>query len=314
MPAADEVWRLQRGSDADCLFFQRMVNGGEPITDKGTRQGIWVGTAGGVLLAHVNSLSADTVLGMLDRGWKAWQELPEERRHLPEDAGLVPAHRWEMSRPEGGLVLERIARDVPEDGDPGAEQLTPWNRDFAWFTREEARAWLPEDPAVGDVHEVPALSALRLARFHLVDNVRGQTLPYATSEIEAAGLETRVLAREGDLVELEIRGETRAASDEWLLGENLWKPGVVHPHGIETRLLGRATYDLGSEAFDAFELIALGRRWGVTQNNGRWREPEPGLIGFHLTLAPPEPTVAPTFIVLYDADWVDFEGTEVENF
>ena len=35
--AADEVWRLQRGSDADCVLFQRWSNGGERITDRGSR-------------------------------------------------------------------------------------------------------------------------------------------------------------------------------------------------------------------------------------------------------------------------------------
>ena len=117
MPVADEVWRLQRGSDADCLFFQKMVNGGRPITDKGTRQGIWVGTAGGVLLAHINSLDADKVLGTLEQGWDAWQELSAGEKRLPDGAALQPRHRWEDSRPYGGMVLERIARDVAGEGD-----------------------------------------------------------------------------------------------------------------------------------------------------------------------------------------------------
>jgi hypothetical protein len=48
--------------------------------------------------------------------------------------------------------------------------------------------------------------------------------------------------------------------------------------------------------------------------NGRGRNQDPGLIGFHLTLAPEKPVISPTFIVLYNADWVDFSGTEVDNF
>jgi hypothetical protein len=188
VPAADEVWRLQRGSDADCLFFQKLVNGGRPITDKGTRQGIWVGTAGGVLLAHVNTQNVGKVLATLELGWAAWQELSPEERHLPEGAGLQPRHRWEDSRPDGGLVLERVARDVPIEGDPHGKPLSPWNLDYAWFTAAEARAWLPEKPRPGDVHPVPAVSARRLARFHLVDNARGQTLPFAESEVLQADL------------------------------------------------------------------------------------------------------------------------------
>lgn len=315
VPAADEVWRLQRGSDADCLFFQKMVNGGKPITDKGTRQGIWVGTAGGVLLARINSNNADKVLATLEKGWEAWEVLSEEQKRLPEEVGLEARHRWENSRPYGGLVLERVVRDVPVEGESGSEPIKPWNIDYAWFTAEEARGWLPADPQPGDVHAVPMVSALRLARFHLVDNVRGQTLPFAEEEVLQADFEVEVARRDGARVLVEIRGATDAeAADEWLLGESLWMPNQVHPHGLQTRIYGQALFDLTQNAFVEFELVALGRRWGRTVMNGRGRNQDPGLIGFHLTLAPEKPAIAPTFIVLYNADWVDFEGTEVDNF
>ncbi len=69
--AADEVWRLQRGSEADCVFFQRMVNGGQRITDRGTRQGTWVCAPGGVVLARCNTRDIDQVLAALDQGLAA---------------------------------------------------------------------------------------------------------------------------------------------------------------------------------------------------------------------------------------------------
>jgi len=59
VPAADEVWRLQRGGDEECLFFQRAVNGGKVITDNRTRQGIYVMSPSGKTLARVNSLDAE---------------------------------------------------------------------------------------------------------------------------------------------------------------------------------------------------------------------------------------------------------------
>lgn len=328
--AADEVWRLQRGQEADCHFFQRAVNGGELITDKGTRQGIWIITPGAELLASINSLDAEAVLRTLERGLVAWHELTPRQHDDVERGGDVkrggdveggghanvaavePEHRWEHSYPEGGLVLERIARDLVPASEPtdDADALPAgskrWNRDFAWFARAETRDWLTEDPRPGEVHGIPAAAALRLARFHLVDNVRGQTLPYAESEILEAVFSSKVGSRTGPLVELQLSGKTRAvAAGPWLLGENLWKPRHERAHGIETRCTGRASFDLERGVFTSFELIALGRRWGSTDNNGRWRDPAPGLIGFALTLAPQEPRIAPTFIALYDADWVE---------
>ncbi len=304
VPAADEVWRLQRGTDADCRFFQRMVNGGELVTDGDSRQGIWVCAASGRLLASINSRDPDRVLATLRRGLAAWSSLPESERHLAEGVEIDPEHRWEDSYPEGGLVLERIARDLVDEGTPECERSARWNRDFAWFTRAEARAWLPADPRPGDERAVPADSARRLVRFHLVDNVRGQTLPYAEDEVREAELLIAVVSRVGSTVELALRGSTDAvAAGTWLLGENLWEPRREFARGIATRLRGRATYDLEREAFTRFELVAIGRRFGRSQFNHR-RDDPPSLIGFHFTLARSKPRIAPTFVAVYDADWV----------
>lgn len=297
--AADEVWRLQRGSEADSVFFQRAVTGGERITDRGSRQGTWIFSPGGDVLARTNTRNADAVLASFEKALAAWRELPDERRRLPADAGLEPEHRWELSRPADGLILERIGREVDDAGLEG-EQGGRWNRDFAWFSREEVRALEP-GARWDDL-------ARRLARFHLVDNVRGQTLPFADVEIAVAELATRVANRDGRRVSIELEGRTRAVAEgPWLLGESLWTPKREHPRTIECALRGRATYDLESRSFEHFELVAVGRRQGRTTMNGRGREdPEQAsLVAFHLRLAPdPEATVAPTFIELYDADWV----------
>jgi hypothetical protein len=305
VPAADEVWRLQRGAEADCRFFQRMVNGGELITDKRSRQGIWVCSPNGTLLASINSLDPDRVLATLQRGLRMWESLPADERRLAADAELDPEHRWENFYPDSGLALERIARDLDQGGTPQCERSGRWNRDFAWFTQEEARAWLPKDPRPGDERAVPSDSIRRLTRFHFVDNVRGQTLPFAADEILKSELTATVIARGEATVELRLSGATDAvAPGPWLLGDNLWRPHGEFPRGIATRLLGRATYDLEREVFTRFDLVALGRRFGRSQFNGRKDEP-PGLIGFHLTLARPADRIAPTFVAVYDAEWVE---------
>jgi hypothetical protein len=294
--AADEVWRLQRGSEADCIFFQRVVTGGKRITDRGTRQGTWILSPGGEVLARTNTRDVDKVLATFEEGLAAWNELPDERRRLPADAGLEPQHRWESSRPDDGLILERIGRELNAEGLAG-ERHPSWNRDFAWFRGEE----------VSDRGDWSGV-ARRLARFHLVDNVRGQTLPYADEEVQVAELSARAVATDGTRVTLELEGRTVAVAEgPWLLGESLWKPENEHPHGIECALVGRAVYDRGAGRVEALELVAVGRRWGRTVMNGRGREgaDAPGLIAFYFRRAlEPEATVAPTFIELYDADWV----------
>ena len=77
-----------------------------------------------------------------------------------------------------------------------------------------------------------------------------------------------------------------------------------HPRGIATALVGRATFDLAAGEFTAFEAVALGERWGRSAMNGRHKQTEPSAVGFHLTLGDPGRVIAPTFLALYEADWV----------
>lgn len=300
--AADEVWRLQRGSEADCVFFQRAVNGGERITDPGTRQGTYVFAPNGALLGRLNARAPDAVRAQLEAALALFEVLPAAARRLPEGVELAPAHRWEDSFPADGLVLVRTARDLSAEGLAGERPAT-WNRDYAWFARAEVAAMV-QGLEPGERRELPLL-ARRLARFHLVDNVRGQTIPYAPAEIRRAELVATVEARAGDELVLALEGASEAVAEgPWLLGENLWTPRGEHPHGIDCVLRGRAVVDVASGRFTTFELVALARRFGLTENNARRRDPAPSRIAFHLTLAPDGPRVAPAFVALYDAPWI----------
>ena len=308
--AADEVWRLQRGSELDCVFFQRAVNGGERITDKGSRQGFWLFAPSGVLLARCNTRNVESVLATFAAGRLAYDALEPEQRALAGDAELEPVHRWEHYYPEDGLVLRRTARDLAPEG-LAAAAGPGWNRDYAWFSRAELSSALPADALPADAPlgtELPLpLVARRLARFHLVDNARGQTIPYAEAEVEQAELVARVVSRRADAaLELVLEGASRAVSEgQWLLGENLWKPRRDLAHDIRCRLLGRALWDPEAQRFLEFELVALARREGRTQFNGRAGSLGPSLLAFHFELAAEAARIAPTFVALYEAPWIE---------
>lgn len=161
---------------------------------------------------------------------------------------------------------------------------------------------LATDAAPGDSIELELL-ADRLARFSLVDDARGQTLPFAPEEVRAARLTARVTSREDDVVELTLDGATEAlGGDAWTLGDNSWRPKRVFPRAMRTTLAGTATVDLAASRFLAFDLVALGVRSGRTVFNGRARMLEPSPVGFHLSLAPDR--LAPTFASLYGVDWM----------
>ncbi len=295
--AADEVWRLQRGTDPECALFRAMAEeghyGGQPGS---TRQGIYVCAPSGTFLASINSTRPERVLAMLEQALAAWRDLPEEKRYLDADTNVRPTHRWEHSYPEDGLVLTMLTRDLPFACRPEAPSEVKWNQDKIWFSREEARRWIPPDPMVGASYPIPEKLIARLARFHLVDTVRGQTTAYRAPEVAESSIEAVVTARAENRVTIEFSGRTKSDS------QGRRRDGA---HGIATQLRGSATYDLDRSAFEAFEIVALGRRWGRTRHNGRWREPETSPLGFVIRLAKPNsPRVAPAFIFAYDADWV----------
>ncbi len=305
VPAADEVGRLQRGQDGECLLFQKIAEqghyAGRTVPSK-TRQGIYAATAGGTLLASVNTRNPRRVADMLERALARWEELGRKERK--EGASPVESvRRWETRYPADGLVLRTSVRDIDRESGPADWRAEAWNQDFAWFTREEALAMLPESKTVGAEGVWPADLAARLARCHLVDAVRGQVPAFAREHVERARIETRVLSADSGTLELELSGSTRAvARGRWgVLNFKDLKEPSEQERGFETELLGRATFDRKQERFTRFELIAAGTRWGGTPFNARGDDLEPTPIGvsFSLTQGTPPERVAPALVWEY---------------
>ncbi len=306
--AADETWRLQRGTDPECRFFQSFADQGHYQREGTTRQGIYTVTPSGVLLGSINDLNPRDVETLLVDSLAKWETLDDADKRMPPESELAPGHRWEDSFPEGGLILRTYSRDLPADGKPDAEPSLRWNRDHAWFTKEEMHMWLPDDPQPGDEYTVPQLLVNRLARFHLVDNVNGQTEPYATSEIMDSVLTVTITKIEGSEISFRIEGETLTDTDgTWRMRDIEFRPNRRRPHGLRAKITGQATFDRDQAAFTDFEMLALGTRWGRTQYNGRRRAQNAAPIGITFELAPETPAgrVGPAFVGPEYAQWVE---------
>ena len=303
VPAADEVWRLQRDDDPECRWFRTAVRG-KANAVRGSMQGTYVLTTGGELLGRINSRDPVRVLKMLEQAHARWQQLSGEQRAAPAPETAAPTHRWEDSYPADGLVLERFARDI--GASPDDEPRQPVNRDAVWFSKEELAGFVPEAHEVGAGRDVAPRLVERLARFALVDNVRGQTLPFAKSTVKGSRLRAEVVAVDGDVATLRFTGSTRAETDGTQPGEDYWQPKRVWPRSLRTRIAGQARWNARQARFTSFELVAIGTRVGRTTFNGRARE-EAGKehrIGFLLRKAPRSYRVAPTFVNLYGARWI----------
>jgi hypothetical protein len=281
---ADSVKRLQRGTDAECRLFQSIAEqarGAGRSEPGGTRQGIYAATPSGVLLASNNNTTPEKALGLLREGLAQWSRLSRKRRlgggPIPVSAPCPPA---------GGLVLQVAVRDLPRGSPADSARDQRWNRDFAWFTKAEAASLAPRAARPGLVHRVPPPIVERLARFHLLDIVDGETEPFPASAVEVAELTATVAGRGEHIVAIELAGRTRVAERGcWPVDDvrDESEPGK-QSRGYDARLAGRATWDRRRGRFTAFALVAVGRRWGGTQFNHRSDDLAPAPMGVALTL------------------------------
>jgi hypothetical protein len=291
IPAADDVGHLQSGSDAECRLFQKIAEQGHfagRTQPSFTRQGTYATTADGKLLASWNKTDPRVVARMLREALEKWDRLKAEGRRF---SGAGPLEIAQLNRalrlfPEDGLVLKVNTRDLPRDPPQQARWAESWNQDFAWFTKEEAGQFLPGEIASGRSRAVPRPLVERLARFHFLDNVRGQTPPFPARAIEDATLNSRVTAVDGDVVFLRLEGRTKAVQKgSWSNRsfEDMNRPSVQE-RGLEVKLLGSARFDRKERQFASFELVAVGTRWGGTQYNCRYDDLPPAPFGAVLSL------------------------------
>lgn len=240
-------WYQRRRTDEEGVFFKKVSDQGSRGGDHDeTRQGIYLLTAGGTLLSYHNPKSARTVGEMIRRALEKFRALPAAEREpgamkVPE---LEPDPDYHRAPPEGGLILRVHARALDLDHAAPA-------RDHLWLTREEWRSLVPADPTVGKSVEVPRPIVMRLARFHLVDNTRGEPSPWERQEVREARLTLTV--REATEAKLTLALEGRA---RLLAGDR----------GYEPELRGTLLYDRAAGAFERVDLTAVGDHWG----EGHW--------------------------------------------
>lgn len=305
---------LEDGTDWESRLVQKIK---KQCNDLASYQGVFVATPSGLLLAgsHEDMHDVRKVERLIRQGLEKWDKLSAAERLLPkEEFAQALADLGAVERrhpyPHEGLVLSVICRDLPRGPQRSeAPGRNAYNLDFAWFRKEEARAFLPAQPVKGARQDVPRDLVERLARFHFVDLVRGHTASFPQKSVEQTRLTVEVVDVMGDLVSLGMTGRTRTSEvHDGVHLEGKWNargPGIPEPQtrGVDARLEGQAVYDRKAEKFVSFELLALAERWGGNAYNGRLdaRDFGPAPIGFVLRLAGDSAAerVAPLFFKSY---------------
>jgi len=286
------VGHLQSGKDPECRLFQKIAEQGHyagKTRPTSTRQGTYATTASGELLASWNNNDPRFVARKLHEALAAWDRRKAQGQESTGKSALKAAdlNRADRFYPENGLVLRVNTRDLPRDRPVDKQWSNAWNQDFAWFTRDEARQFLPVSPRQGEEQTVPRPLVERLVRFHLLDNVRGHTNPFPADAVKEARLLVKVTAIKDDVALLRLEGATRAVHrGKWpIRGFRDMNQPAAQERGLDLKLLGHARYDLKKERFVDFEVVAIGERWGGTQYNGRGRDLGSAPFGAALTLA-----------------------------
>jgi hypothetical protein len=183
-------------------------------------------------------------------------------------------------------------RDLPRNPPQDEFSAGSWNKDFAWFRKDEVRKLLPKRFEVGARREVPEELVKRFAAYHFLDSVRNLDLPYEYGDVEKAQLTSTIASLEGDRVQLRFEGSSRTSkAGRWAInGAEDHDNPQEQKRGVDVTMLGRATWDRNAEKFVAFEFVAIGSRWGGTQWNGRADDLAGGPIGFAFRIAGNGPT------------------------
>lgn len=223
----------------------------------------------------------------MQRALKKWARLPASERfaNRPIDPrGATP--RTDGIYPNDGLVLVESMRDLPRQAPAEEPCAGSWNKDFAWFRKTEARAFLPPRCFPGARWRVPDRLIKRLAAHHFVDYVRCIGYPFDYRTIDYAWLNSTVSSVDGNLVKVRFTGASRTSQDGPRGQEGKDNQDQLNQwRGIEVKILGEATYDMAAEKFKQFDLVALGNRWGGVSAS-RWEDFEKNPIGFEFRLAP----------------------------
>ncbi|MEM7478030.1 MAG: hypothetical protein AAF483_23845 [Planctomycetota bacterium] len=230
--ALDQAYQ-RRQKDTEGDFYRKIASQGPRNNFNGTTQGFYIADAAGRLLLYNNNRDPQKLLRLIKKSLTDFGENPPQGILPIEPEKLDP--RWNVSPPEGGLVLRVRAKILDGYKETKNEFQNIFqcavSRDNLWVTKEEHEK-------IGQ-GEFPAKLAQRIARFHLVDNTRGEPPMWDSTDIRELKIE---ITDKG-----EIRGEVN------LLNRKA-------DRGYEAKLQGK--FEVKNGKVVAMELVCLGDFFG----------------------------------------------------
>lgn len=275
IPVAADDWYERRRDDAVGKFFVGVANQGPRRGEGGsTRQGIYCFTASGKLLAFRNHRDPGVMLDEFRRALDKFAKLPSDERE-PGAVKVPPLDDAKLDRqftrklPEGAIAVRVFARVLERDEHGNCTACTARegesrrgllsSLDHLWITADEWRSLIPREAKAGDNVAIPPALAARIARFHLVDNTRGEPPMWRGEDVRKNALSLTVVEATPNALKLRLDGEVLLSTTP-----DLPKSDKIakNERGYDARLLGYIDADRRKPALTRFDVVALGDHWG----------------------------------------------------
>ena len=228
VPVAIDQWYQRRQKDSEGEFYRRIASQ-SPRHDfeNGTTQGLYMASADGTFLGYTNHRSPERVKEMLRQAMLQFRPTPTDKLSVEREDPT-----YNLSPPTGGLIV-RVQAKVMGGYEPTENAMkqifqTALSRDNLWVSQSEH-----SDIAAG---RFPKSLAHRIARFHLVDNTRGEPPMWRDSEVLKSSFEIDGAVVRGH-AELSTASADRSYSVD-LLGELQTENGNV----VAWNMVGSGTY------------------------------------------------------------------------
>jgi hypothetical protein len=248
--AVDQHVHRQRQDAEGEIFASVLKQAGRGLD--GYAQGFYIFTPAGKLLEHSNTVSGDRMKEVLASALKKFDPSAPIPKIEADEKEMRPLHEV----PKGGLVVRVTSKVLggyarTEDSTLKIRQEA-LGRDHLWVSKDEAERLCTDT--------LPKTLEVRIARFHLVDNTRGEPPFWKEEEIKRLEMSLRKGALSG-AVHLETRSGER---------------------GFEGRLLGLV--EATGATVTRFDLVVKGEFWGEgTYTQGAPKGKFPFAVAFTLS-------------------------------
>ena len=174
VPVAIDQAYQRRQQDVEGDFYRKIAGQSPRKNFESTTQGLYTAGPDGHLFGFTNHRGADRVKDMLTRALSQYQ--PSEVAALERG---TPDERYNPVPPEGGLIVRVQTKVIDGYEEPQSKWREIFqesiSRDNLWMTKNEHEALVRG--------EFPRSLQHRIARFHLVDNTRGEPPMWRSNEL-----------------------------------------------------------------------------------------------------------------------------------